>query len=154
MSERSESPSNSVLFVCLGNICRSPMAEAVFKHIAKERGVLDDWHVDSAGTGDWHVGCKPDKRAAECLRDHGVDMNHSARVTTEDFTSFKYIFGMDEDNISALHELAPDDSTAQIELLGKYDPQGKTIIRDPYYVSALSVKPEPWPCWRKIFARR
>ncbi|KAL1426698.1 hypothetical protein MTO96_003298 [Rhipicephalus appendiculatus] len=130
----SESESNSVLFVCLGNICRSPIAEAVFKHVAKERGVLDDWTVDSAATGDWHVGCKPDKRALKCLKDHKIDYTHSARqVTTEDFTRFKYIFGMDQDNISTLRELAPKKSTAQIELFGKYDPQGKTIIRDPYY---------------------
>ncbi|KAH8034643.1 hypothetical protein HPB51_000104 [Rhipicephalus microplus] len=96
MSESSDS--NSVLFVCLGNICRSPIAEAVFKHVAKERGVLDDWTVDSAATGDWHVGCNPDKRALKCLKDHGIDYKHSARqVTTEDFTNFKYIFGMDEE---------------------------------------------------------
>ncbi|XP_075528881.1 low molecular weight phosphotyrosine protein phosphatase-like [Dermacentor variabilis] len=129
-------PSHSVLFVCLGNICRSPIAEAVFRHIAKERGVLDDWDVDSAATGDWHVGSKPERRAIKCMKDHNVDMDHRARlVTTEDFSRFEYIFGMDEANISDLRKLAPKGSKAQIELLGKYDPQGKTIIRDPYYDS-------------------
>uniref|UniRef100_A0A023GHN6 Low molecular weight phosphotyrosine protein phosphatase n=1 Tax=Amblyomma triste TaxID=251400 RepID=A0A023GHN6_AMBTT len=126
--------SKSVLFVCLGNICRSPIAEAVFKHVAKERGVLDEWVVDSAATGDWHVGRKPDRRAIQCMKDHKVEMDHRARlVTTDDFTTFQYIFGMDEANISDLHNLKPKKSTAQIELLGKYDPEGKTIIRDPYY---------------------
>ncbi|XP_077549021.1 low molecular weight phosphotyrosine protein phosphatase-like isoform X2 [Haemaphysalis longicornis] len=127
-------PSKSVLFVCLGNICRSPIAEAVFRHVARERGVLDQWEVDSAATGEWHVGKKPDKRAIQCMQDHCVEMDHRARlVRSSDFRHFQYIFGMDEANMRDLRALAPSDSTAQIEMLGSYDPEGKSVIRDPYY---------------------
>ncbi|KAH9384047.1 hypothetical protein HPB48_026029 [Haemaphysalis longicornis] len=129
-------PSKSVLFVCLGNICRSPIAEAVFRHVARERGVLDQ--VDSAATGEWHVGKKPDERAIQCMRDHCVEMDHRARlVRSSDFRHFQYIFGMDEANMRDLRALAPSDSTAQIEMLGSYDPEGKSVIRDPYYVTLL-----------------
>ncbi|KAH7970506.1 hypothetical protein HPB49_008297 [Dermacentor silvarum] len=93
------------------------------------------WDVDSAATGDWHVGCKPEKRAIKCMKDHNVEMDHRARLVSCGAARirFQYIFGMDEANISDLRELAPKGSKARIELLGKYDPQGKTIIRDPYY---------------------
>uniref|UniRef100_A0A4D5RN12 Low molecular weight phosphotyrosine protein phosphatase n=1 Tax=Ixodes scapularis TaxID=6945 RepID=A0A4D5RN12_IXOSC len=128
--------SKSALFVCLGNICRSPIAEAVFRHVAKERGVLDEWNIDSAATGDWHVGSKPDRRAIQCMKDHNVEMDHRARqVTLDDFRDFDYIFAMDNANLNDLKDLAPKGSKAKVVLLGKYDPEGQTIIRDPYYDS-------------------
>ncbi|XP_043208805.1 low molecular weight phosphotyrosine protein phosphatase-like [Amphibalanus amphitrite] len=124
----------SALFVCLGNICRSPIAEAVFAQALQERGVRDQWRVDSAALGDWHVGRAPDRRAQATMKKHNVPMNCKARVVrTSDFREFDYVFGMDESNISELKDLAPSNSTAQIELLGKYDPEGALIIRDPYY---------------------
>ncbi|XP_076340790.1 low molecular weight phosphotyrosine protein phosphatase-like isoform X2 [Tachypleus tridentatus] len=124
----------SVLFVCLGNICRSPIAEAVFAHIARQRGVLDQWIIDSAATGDWHVGCQPDKRARNCMKKYGIEMNHKARLVHEDdFNNFDYVFGMDENNINDLKEIAPRSYRAELELLGKYDPEGELIIQDPYY---------------------
>ncbi|KAH9367032.1 hypothetical protein HPB48_022817 [Haemaphysalis longicornis] len=93
------------------------------------------WEVDSAATGEWHVGKKPDKRAIQCMQDHCVEMDHRARlVRSSDFRHFQYIFGMDEANMRDLRALAPSDSTAQIEMLGSYDPEGKSVIRDPYYV--------------------
>ncbi|XP_022256075.1 low molecular weight phosphotyrosine protein phosphatase-like isoform X2 [Limulus polyphemus] len=117
-----------------GNICRSPIAEAVFAHIAKQRGVLDQWVIDSAATGDWHVGCQPDKRARNCMKKYGIEMNHKARLVYEDdFNNFDYVFGMDENNINDLKEIAPRSYTAKLELLGKYDPEGELIIEDPYY---------------------
>lgn len=96
--------------------------------------MLDQWEVDSAATGEWHVGKKPDKRAIQCMQDHCVEMDHRARlVRSSDFRHFQYIFGMDEANMRDLRALAPSDSTAQIEMLGSYDPEGKSVIRDPYY---------------------
>lgn len=126
----------SVLFVCLGNICRSPIAEAVFAHMVKEKGVSDGWKIDSAATADYHTGKQPDKRARACMAKHSVEMNHRARqVYDDDFFTFQYIFGMDENNIQDLKRAAPRGAPAKILLLGDYDPEGESIIRDPYYDS-------------------
>ncbi|XP_035221179.1 low molecular weight phosphotyrosine protein phosphatase-like [Stegodyphus dumicola] len=124
----------SALFVCLGNICRSPIAEAVFSHYVRERGLSDKWHIDSAATSDYHTGKNPDRRARQCMEKHSIPMQHKARqITADDFKTFDFIFGMDENNIKDLKRLAPKNSTAKIELLGDYDPEGPCIIRDPYY---------------------
>ncbi|KAJ3650544.1 hypothetical protein Zmor_016634 [Zophobas morio] len=124
------------LFVCLGNICRSPIAEAVFLHLLKERGISHEWKVDSAGLGGWHSGNRPDSRARAVLAKYKIDYNNTARqIETEDFVEFDYIFGMDQNNIDGLKREAPANSKAKILLLGDYDPQGDKIIRDPYYDS-------------------
>ncbi|XP_017776790.1 PREDICTED: low molecular weight phosphotyrosine protein phosphatase-like [Nicrophorus vespilloides] len=125
-----------VLFVCLGNICRSPIAEAVFLHLIKQRGVSEQWEVDSAALGGWHVGSLPDRRARQTLAKHSVDYDNTARqIHPNDFVEYDYIFGMDLNNISALNSEAKDvkNSKAKILLLGDSDPQGERIIRDPYY---------------------
>uniref|UniRef100_A0A131Y144 Low molecular weight phosphotyrosine protein phosphatase n=1 Tax=Ixodes ricinus TaxID=34613 RepID=A0A131Y144_IXORI len=124
----------SALFVCRGNICRSPIAEAVFRHVAKKRGVLAEWNIDSAGTGDKHVGSPPDRRAIQCLKDHNVEMDHRARqVTLDDFRDFEYIFAMDNANLDELRDMAPESSKAKVELLGRYGlGLGLATIRDPY----------------------
>lgn len=124
----------SVLFVCLGNICRSPMAEAVFKEVAKQYGVADQWHAESAGTGSWHVGCSPDVRTMAVLRNHNIAFKHSAQqLTKDDFGRFDFIFGMDQSNVNEINSLKPNRSKAQVMLLGSFDPEADTIIRDPYY---------------------
>jgi len=124
----------SALFICLGNICRSPLAEAVLAHLLTSRGVRAEWEVDSAALGDWHRGNRPDRRARETAQRHDVEMDSRARlVSKSDFNKFDYIFGMDEDNMDELARLAPPGSTAQVALLGEYDPEGVRIIRDPYY---------------------
>ncbi|XP_041814841.1 low molecular weight phosphotyrosine protein phosphatase isoform X2 [Chelmon rostratus] len=128
----------SVLFVCLGNICRSPIAEAVFRKMATDAGVVDKWVIDSGATSDWNIGSTPDARGLACLRKHGIETNHRARqVTKEDFMSFEYILCMDESNLSELNRRAKlvKTYTAKIELLGSYDPQKQHIIKDPYYGS-------------------
>ncbi|XP_075226945.1 low molecular weight phosphotyrosine protein phosphatase 1-like [Lycorma delicatula] len=125
---------NSALFICLGNICRSPIAAAVFKHVAKEMGVADNWNVDSAAIGSWHVGNPADPRAQKTLKNHDIDPKHSARqIKTSDFNQYDYIFGMDEENMKALKRMAPSNSKAKLCLLGSFDPNGEKIIRDPYY---------------------
>ena len=152
------SQKRGVLFVCLGNICRSPIAEAVFAHLIKQRGLTDQWFTDSAATGtlispifrssfdfnlnefvwtaSYHTGSRPDKRAQNVLKRHGVECNHRARtLCDEDFNRFDYIFGMDSNNISDINAVKPRGSKAVVELLGKYDPQKQTIIEDPYYES-------------------
>ncbi|XP_076032027.1 low molecular weight phosphotyrosine protein phosphatase 1-like [Oratosquilla oratoria] len=122
-----------VLFICLGNICRSPIAEAVFNYTLNQRGI-EDWEVDSAAIGEWHIGNSPDFRARGTMKKHNIPMNHKARqVKKADFTHYDYIFGMDHDNIDDLKDLCPSNGTAKIEMFGSYDPKKELIIRDPYY---------------------
>ncbi|XP_075872920.1 low molecular weight phosphotyrosine protein phosphatase isoform X2 [Nelusetta ayraudi] len=126
----------SALFVCLGNICRSPIAEAVFAKMVTEAGTLDQWVIDSGATSDWNVGSSPDARGLACLRKHGIETSHRARqVTSDDFLSFQYILCMDETNLRDLNHKAKQvkNHKAKIELLGSYDPQKQLIIQDPYY---------------------
>ncbi|CAH1254894.1 ACP1 [Branchiostoma lanceolatum] len=129
-----QSGKKSVLFVCLGNICRSPIAEAVFTHLVREKGQLDQWEINSAATIDMHVGKRADPRTRACLEKHSVPYGHIVRQVTEgDFTKFQYILGMDHNNISNLKHIQPPNSTATVKLLGSYDPEGKEVIEDPYY---------------------
>lgn len=117
-----------VLMVCLGNICRSPMAEAVLAHLAPQ------WSVDSAGTGAWHVGEAPDRRTLAVLRQHGIATSHRGRqVQPADFRAFDLILAMDRQNLRDLTALRPADATARLALLGDYDPEGVAEVPDPYY---------------------
>ncbi|KAK2825560.1 hypothetical protein Q7C36_019487 [Tachysurus vachellii] len=128
----------SVLFVCLGNICRSPIAEAVFRKMATESGVVDKWVIDSGATSDWNIGSRPDDRCLLCLENHGIETDHRARqVTKEDFVTFEYILCMDDSNLRDLNRKANSvkNSKAKIELLGSYDPEKQLVIKDPYYGS-------------------
>ncbi|XP_060793023.1 low molecular weight phosphotyrosine protein phosphatase isoform X2 [Neoarius graeffei] len=126
----------SVLFVCLGNICRSPIAEAVFRKMATDGGAVDKWVIDSGATSDWNIGSPPDDRGLACLKKHGIDTDHRARqVTKEDFATFEYILCMDESNLRDLNRKANSvkNCKAKIELLGSYDPEKQLVIQDPYY---------------------
>ncbi|XP_067003137.1 low molecular weight phosphotyrosine protein phosphatase-like [Anabrus simplex] len=128
------SDSKSALFICLGNICRSPIAEAVFRDLLKRRNLLEEWDVDSAALGSWHVGNQPDRRAQKCLKLHGIDYKHTVRqIKEDDFNRFQHIFGMDEENMRELNRKAPKNCAAKLHLLGDFDPRGERIIRDPYY---------------------
>ncbi|KAM9797933.1 low molecular weight phosphotyrosine protein phosphatase isoform 2-T2 [Neosynchiropus ocellatus] len=132
------SGSRSVLFVCLGNICRSPIAEAVFRKLAIDANVVDKWRIDSAATSTYEIGNPPDYRGQSCMKKHGVSMSHVARqVTKDDFMSFEFILCMDESNLRDLNKKANTvkNYRAKIELLGSYDPQKELIIKDPYYGS-------------------
>ncbi|XP_022906018.1 low molecular weight phosphotyrosine protein phosphatase-like [Onthophagus taurus] len=123
-----------VLFICLGNICRSPIAEAVFAHLIKQRNLENAWSCDSAALGGWHEGNPPDHRARKVLSNHKIPYNGVARqIFSEDYNDFDFILGMDENNISSLKGDAPQNCKAKILLLGDFDPNGERIIRDPYY---------------------
>merc|ERR1711879_1028636 len=115
----------SVNFVCLGNICRSTMAEGIFQHLVEQRGLKDQWSIDSSGTGAWHIGSPPHEGTMRELRRNGITgYKHRGRqICPDDFKTFEFIFGMDHDNIEDIKEVAPKDSTAKILLLGSFDPK-------------------------------
>ncbi|KAK9871518.1 hypothetical protein WA026_012889 [Henosepilachna vigintioctopunctata] len=130
------SEQKSVLMVCLGNICRSPIAEGVFLHLLREKNLSSKWKVDSAAVAGYHIGKKANDRALLTMKKHGINYNNKARqIKKSDFSEFDFIFGMDEENVSDLENMAPSNTKAIIGLLGDYDPQGERIIRDPYYDS-------------------
>jgi protein-tyrosine phosphatase len=124
-----------ILFVCLGNICRSPAAEAVFRHLVEQAGLGERFAVDSAGTGAWHVGEQADRRMRAAARSRGIDVTSVARqVTADDFDTFDHILAMDDDNLRALRRLAPPNHRAKVRLLRDYDPEGPgEDVPDPYY---------------------
>ncbi|KAJ2520628.1 Low molecular weight phosphotyrosine protein phosphatase [Coemansia sp. RSA 2049] len=135
MTATKSSGKTGVLFVCLGNICRSPMAKAVFQHIVETNGISDQFVIDSAGTSRFHLGDKPDSRSAQTCRDRGVRVNHRARQTQpKDFDNFDFILCMDESNLDDLRMLKPKGSRAHVALFGSYSANaGDAVIRDPYY---------------------
>ena len=110
----------------------------MFTEVARERGVLDDWKIDSAGTSNYHIGEGPDHRSADICRKHYPDLKvpHQARqVSTADFVDFQHVFCMDESNLSDLQKVQSKckNPTAMLKLFGSYDPKGERIIEDPYY---------------------
>ena len=124
----------SVLFVCLGNICRSPLAEAAFRLEAERLGL--DVAVDSAGTGGWHAGEPPDPRAQAVAARHGAGIGHlrARQVRDEDFERFDHIVALDRDNLVALRTMRPEGSRARLSLLLDHVPgrEGEAVA-DPYY---------------------
>ncbi|QIG79301.1 low molecular weight protein-tyrosine-phosphatase [Stakelama tenebrarum] len=124
----------SLLFVCLGNICRSPLAEAAFREAAERAGL--EVEVDSAGTGEWHVGHAPDPRAQQVAARHGLDISHyrARRVSPADFRQFDHILALDPENLRDLIAIAPNDTSAAIGLLMDHVPgRAGQGVRDPYY---------------------
>ncbi|MGC2375130.1 MAG: low molecular weight protein-tyrosine-phosphatase [Solirubrobacteraceae bacterium] len=132
----------NILFVCLGNICRSPTAEGVMRKLVEQAGLQESVELDSAGTGAWHVGEPPDARATEAARGRGIELESTARqVRPEDFERFELILAMDGSNEHALHQLAPDeDARAKVHLLREFDPASAGLddldVPDPYYDSS------------------
>ncbi|HEX8573370.1 MAG TPA: low molecular weight protein-tyrosine-phosphatase [Allosphingosinicella sp.] len=124
----------AVLFVCLGNICRSPLAEAAFRREAERLGL--DVDIDSAGTGDWHIGYPPDPRAAAVADHNGVDIsNLRARlVTADDFRRFDHIVALDANNLRDLERLRPPGGKAELSLLLDHvEGREGQAVADPYY---------------------
>ena len=124
----------SVLFVCLGNICRSPLAEAALREEARRLGIEVEIH--SAGTGNWHVGKPPDPRAIAVAKRNGVDISamRARLITPDDFHRFDHIVALDADNLANLKRMRPDDAKAQLSLLLDHvEGREGQAVADPYY---------------------
>jgi len=125
----------NVLFVCLGNICRSPMAEAVFRDLVKREGLESEITVDSAGTGNWHVGSPPHEGTRQILKRYniGAEGLKARQVSADDFQRFQYIVGMDASNIQNLENWRKGETnTKVVKLLDFADDESKDVP-DPYF---------------------
>jgi protein-tyrosine phosphatase len=128
-----------ILFVCLGNICRSPTAEAVLRHLAAREAPRLQVEIDSAGTADYHVGAAPDPRSQRAALRRGIDISglRARQVTAHDFLRFDLILAMDRENLRDLLAMKPDRADAEVRLFMEYAPSlGVLEVPDPYYRDA------------------
>ena len=128
-----------MLFICLGNICRSPTAEGVFRQTVSQSKLADKIHIDSAGTSDWHIGHPPDRRAIESAALRGIDLSNlkARQVVTNDMLEFDYIIAMDNENLRNLKNLCDSTYHHKIKLFLSYaDKYSETEVPDPYYGGA------------------
>lgn len=134
----SAKPVNSILFVCLGNICRSPLAEGIFGAVLAERGSGRDILLDSAATSGWEVGSAPDPRSIAVAMHHGIDIagQRARKVTVQDFSRFDLILGMDRSNVSDLKALAPAAVRDRVHLFLEFAQGNARDVPDPYYDDA------------------
>jgi protein-tyrosine phosphatase len=125
----------NVLFVCMGNICRSPTAEGVFRHKVEQANLQDKISIDSAGTHAYHVGNSPDPRAQQAARRRNIDLSkqRARRVSVEDFTKFDYIIAMDDSNKHELLAICPAGYEDRIYLFLDFTECEETEVPDPYY---------------------
>lgn len=128
----------SILFVCLGNICRSPLAEGVFRAVLAEKSIGAGFELDSAGTGAWHVGWPPDPRSIAVAARNGIDISsqRARRVSAPDFSRFDLLLGMDRSNVEDLRAMAPSHETDRIHLFLDFASGGKRDVPDPYHGGA------------------
>jgi protein-tyrosine phosphatase len=128
-----------ILFVCMGNICRSPTAEGVMRALVREAGLEDQITIDSAGTGGWHAGDPPDRRATAAAARRGIVLEGAARqLRVADFEDFDLLLAMDRDNLAGIRAVAPSaEAAAKARLLREYDPASAGApdldVPDPYY---------------------
>lgn len=124
-----------ILFVCAGNICRSPLAEGIFRHLATEAGRSPEFEIDSAGIGGWHQGQQPDRRSVAVAAAHGIDISgqRARRIEPADFGRFDLILAMDQDNLKNLHKVAPADQHGKLHLFNALALDSNRDIPDPYY---------------------
>jgi protein-tyrosine phosphatase len=128
-----------LLFVCMGNICRSPTAEGVMRHLLREEGLEDEITIDSAGTGAWHVGNPPDRRATAAAVARGIVLEGAARqVRPSDFDDYDLLLVADRENLADLRAIAPGEAArAKVRLLREFDPASEGApdldVPDPYY---------------------
>lgn len=125
-----------ILFVCTGNICRSPTAEGVFRHYVEQSGLAGAFHIDSAGTQSYHVGEPPDPRSVRTAQKRGIDISHqrSRRIHADDFHAFDHILALDNSHLRELRAFAPKGCRANIALFLEF--AGATVeteVPDPYY---------------------
>ena len=126
----------SVLFVCLGNICRSPTAHGLFRNLVAKRGYASSIYIDSAGTGDWHIGRPPDQRATAKAAERAIDLSdlRARQVTAADFDQFDYILAMDSQNLSNLKTMCPSGFSKYLGLFLEFaDEFSEQEVPDPYY---------------------
>ena len=140
----------SILFVCMGNICRSPLAEGIFRHLVAEAGLTGHFTIDSAGTGGWHEGEPPDRRSIATAQGHGIDIagQRARRIRPTDFGSFDLILAMDRANLAALGKVAPPKADAQgrsrIYLKEGIDAaRAGDLTPVPVYAAAMTVEGKP-----------
>jgi protein-tyrosine phosphatase len=128
-------PPASILFVCLGNICRSPLAEGVFRSVIESRGAGNKVFVDSAGTGGWHQGSKPDPRSIAIAARYGIDISgqKARKIQLDDFEQFDLILGMDRSNTQDLKALAPTQTRDRVHLFLEFANGRTSEVPDPYY---------------------
>lgn len=125
-----------VLFVCMGNICRSPLAHGLFEHRVERAGLSGQITIDSAGTHAYHIGEKPDPRSQQTAERHGFDLStqRARKVVSSDFAQFDYVLAMDRDNHALLTELCPDELRHKLKLFLEFAPQlSESEVPDPYY---------------------
>ncbi|MEE9446712.1 MAG: low molecular weight protein-tyrosine-phosphatase [Arenicellales bacterium] len=126
----------SVVFVCLGNICRSPTAEGVFRQLVSKRGLSEYFQIDSSGTSDWHVGEAPDSRATQAAQTRGIDLSQlkARQATARDFAEFDYVIAMDDENYANLSRLATPAQQDKLHLLLDFaNNVTETEVPDPYF---------------------
>lgn len=128
----------SILFVCLGNICRSPLAEGVFRAVLAEKGLGAGFELDSAGTGAWHVGSSPDPRSIAVAARNGIDISgqRARRISVADFSRFDLLLGMDRSNVEDLRAMAPSHGTGRIHRFLDFASGAARDVPDPYYGGA------------------
>ena len=124
-----------VLMVCLGNICRSPTAHGVLSALIKRRKLCDYLEVDSAGTGCWHLGEKPDRRSISAAQIRGYDISSliARQVKIIDFANFDYLLAMDNDNLRDLYKICPNEHQDKIDLLLNFGSSSEKVVPDPFY---------------------
>ncbi|MCF6262233.1 MAG: low molecular weight phosphotyrosine protein phosphatase [Xanthomonadales bacterium] len=130
---------NNILFICLGNICRSPLAEGFLRHYAELNHCTDFFNIDSAGTGNWHSGKSPDRRAIRAAAEHGVDISalRARQISSVDFDRFQHIIALDRENLTDLQHLKANISTdCRLSLFSDLiDKPGFIDVLDPWYGS-------------------
>ena len=128
----------SVLFVCMGNICRSPTAEGVFRYHAEQAGTIEQLVIDSAGTHAYHAGEPPDRRACAAAERRGMSLEgiFARRVSSQDFERFDYIIAMDEDNLARLRDESPEEHRSKLRLFLEFSEGDEREVPDPYYGGA------------------
>lgn len=138
-ANRETATMTKILFICMGNICRSPTAEGVFRQAAEAAGLLGQLHVDSAGTHDYHVGRPPDSRAQAAASGRGYDLSglRGRQVSRRDFEEFDYILAMDHDNLRDLERVCPRERRAKLSLFLDFSARYRGMeVPDPYYGGA------------------